>query len=262
MKYLLITTLALLISCQTRQEQKPVAGEVSAKSDSIAQQMHRDSMAQEEEDAVQQEQYKKYWGYRFHIRGDFDGDGRQEVLTEKLISGRTGQEIAKFCGFEEEDRPDCYWTWRINQFRQPKCLLRCSNPAIADFAKTADSIGSIGLIALQNVGDLNGDRTDEIVYIEDLGGCTSGHRMGHLATFKNGTWKIIVDFQTRLGVFPEFEAEWEVVVTSKDLSKPAVKRFERELSKVPPYFKKEKRKVLYEEYEVAEPVLKELKTNW
>jgi len=261
MKYLIALAMLFLLSCQTRHEQKP-APEISAKPDSTAQKMHRDSMAQEEEDAVQKEQYKKYWGYRFHIKGDFDGDGRQEVLTEKLISTRTGQEIAKFCGFEEDDGPDCYWTWRINQFRQPKCLLHCSNPAIADFAKTADSIGTIGLIALQNVGDLNGDRTDEIMYIEDWGGCNSGIRHGNLATYKNGVWKIIIGFETRLGVFPYFEEEWEAVVTPRDLSKPAVKRFERELSKEPPYFKKEKGKILYEEYEVAEPVSKELKINW
>lgn len=211
---------------------------------------------------MQQEKYKTYWGYRFHIQGDFNGDGRKETLTEKLISRRTSQEIAKFCGFEDEDGPDCYWTERINRFREPKCLLRCSNTAIGDFEKTTDRTGTIGLIALQNVGDLNGDRTDEIMYIEDWGGCNSGIRFGNLATYKNGKWKVIVDFETRLGVFPYFEQDWEAVVTPKDLSKPVVKRFEQELSKEPPYFKKQKGKVFYREYDTAVKVVKELKTNW
>ncbi len=256
MHWIISTGLLLLVACQTRQEQQKPAVIVTVSNDSLQQQA-----AVEEETKVQQEKYKKYWGYRFHIKGDFDGDGQRETLTEKLISTRTGQEIAKFCGFEDDTVPDCMWTWRINLYRQPKTFLYCSNQEIKSFAG-ADSMVTIGFEFLQNVGDLNGDGTDEIVYVKDYGGCNSGIREIHLATFKNRRWKNIIDVTTRLGSYLNFEEEGGLIVTPEDLSKPIVKHFEQTLKEEPLFFIKKGKKVFYKDYETAEEITKELKITW
>lgn len=249
--------LMILLACQGKQEQgqKPIASAI--KGDTI---IHGLLLSKLEQRAVEAEMYKTYWGYRFHLQGDFDGDGQQEKLTERLISTRTGKEIAKFCGFEEDTVSDCWWTNRVNWFRQPECLLQCSNPRIGDFIVSGDSSQTVGIVFLQNVGDLNRDGSDEIVYVEDLGGCDSGIRFGHLATFKNGKWKRIIDFETREVLIPNTEED--VVKHPEDLSKEAIQNFENNLNKEPKWFIKQNGKVFFHEYQTAEYVLSELKINW
>ena len=255
----LLFGLIFLMACQTKQPEKAPATAGTVKVDSVALQKHQDSLAVEEENAVQQGKYKTWWGYRFHLTGDFDGDGKEEVLTEKLISARTGKEIGKFCGFEDDTIPECYWTARVNSFRQPKCVLKCSNPKIGDFTTTRESAGTIGLMLLQNVGDLNGDGTDEIAFLEDGGGCNSGIRVIQLATCKKGKWVVLIKAETRM----ENDFSWdESIVTPEDLKKPFVTAFEKEMMDTPPYFKKEKDKVVYEDYEAATLVTKHRKIDW
>lgn len=258
MKYASWIPILIILGCQPKHDcNKPES--TGLNQPDLIKQHVRDSLAQEEETAVRDENYKKYWGYRFKIQGDFDGDSKIESLTEAFISQKNGQELAKFCGFEDDSIPDCYWTGRINQFREPKCKFKCSNPRIPDFSKTDESGGTTGLLFLQNTGDLNGDQSDEIVFIEDLGGCNSAIRTGHLATFKNGSWKILIDFRTRLGAFPELGQE--VILTKNDFKKPAVKNFAKALKKMPPFFKKENGLIIYQDYEGAEPITKSLKIN-
>ncbi|HPI07841.1 MAG TPA: hypothetical protein PLM41_15730 [Saprospiraceae bacterium] len=255
----LLFALIFLTACQTKQPEKAPATAGTVKVDSVALQKRQDSLAIEEENAVQQGKYKTWWGYRFHIQGDFDGDGKEEVLTEKLISTRTGKEIGKFCGLEKDTIPDCYWTARVNTFRQPKCVLKCSNPKIGDFTTTRDSAGTIGMAFLQNAGDLNGDGTDEMAFVEDLGGCNSGIREVLLATYKKGKWVVLIKSETRM----ENDFSWdERIATPEDLNKPIVKTFEKELMDTPPFFKKEKDKVVYEDYEAATLVTKHRKIDW
>ncbi len=254
----LLFALIFLTACQTRQEQ-PKPGAVASEKTVSLEQQRKDSL--EEDVAVQQGKYKTWWGYRFHIEGDFDGDGKKEVLTEKLISARTGKEIGKFCGLEGDTMPECDWTARVNRFRQPKCVLQCSNAKVRDYKATTDSSGTIGLIFLQNVGDLNGDGTDEIAFLEDGGGCNSGIREIQLATCKKGKWEVLIKSETRLDNLPFFNRE-ESIVTVEDLNNPLVKTFEKELAETPPFFRKEKDKVVYEDYEAATLVTKHLKINW
>lgn len=254
-----IIGLVFLFACQTRQEQSKTTANM-VRIDSI-QQLRQDSIAaKEEEDAVVNERYKKYWGYRYQIRGDFDGDGKQETLTEKLISKRTGEDVAKYCGFEDENDMDCYWTWRINAHRKPKSLLQCSNPAIKDFRETSDWGTSRGFEFLQNTGDLNGDGTDEIMFIENLGGCNSMLCSGQLATYKNKQWKVVFDFSTR---FEHYISLGEIdIVTPEDMNKPETQAFDKKVREVPPVFEKKNGKVYYDEFEPHETVTKILKINW
>ena len=254
--------LIFLVACQGKQSDKPMAPNGAKQADRAAQQRRQDSLAIQEEAAVQQGKYKTYWGYRFHIEGDFNGDGKKETLREQLISARTGKEIGKFCGFEEDTTPECYWTERVNRFRQPKCHLTCSNPAVGDFQITtaADSTGTIGLIFLQNVGDLNGDKTDEIALIEDGGGCNSGIRTIWLATFKKGKWNTLIEAETREYDFPTLDQE--AIISPEDLKKILVTDFEKKLAATPPYFKKQNDKLVYQDYETATLVTKHLKINW
>lgn len=254
--------LVFLAACQGKQSDKPMAPNGAKQVDMAAQQKHQDSLVIQEEEAVRQGKYKTYWGYRFHVEGDFNGDGKKETLNEQLMSARTGKEIGKFCGFEEDSVPECYWTERVNRFRQPKCRLTCTNPAVSDFQVTtaADSTGTIGLIFLQNVGDLNGDKTDEIALIEDGGGCNSGIRTIWLATFKKGKWITLIEAETREYDFPYLNQE--TFKTPEDMKKTSVRDFEKKLAETPPYFKKQQDKLVYQDYETATLVTKHLKINW
>jgi hypothetical protein len=261
MKILLANTLIVItfLACQNRQTEAVKSIQANL-ADSIQQAAIQDSIAAKEEDAVVNERYKKYWGYRYHIRGDFDGDGKQETLTEKLISERTGEDVAKYCGFEDENNMDCYWTWRINGYRKPKALLQCSNPAIKDFRETSDWGTSRGFEFLQNTGDLNGDGTDEIMFIENLGGCNSMLCTGQLATYKNKQWKVVFEFSTR---FEQYVSLGEIdIITPEDMNKPEAKAFDKRVREVPPVFEKKNGKVYYEEFEPHETVTKVLKINW
>ena len=260
MNRVVVIGVLFLMACRGRQVDERVVKVEAEKLDSLQMEQRRDSLAKEEEEAIIQEKYKKYWGYRFHITGDFNGDGKQETLTEKLISERTGQEIAKFCGLEKDTTADCYWTMMVNTYRQPVFTLHSSDPHIRDFVSDGELNSTIGLIFLQNTGDLNGDGTDEIVFVEDGGGCNSGIRYGQLATYKKGKWKVVLKYETRLGAYTEVDRK--PFKTPNDLHSQAAKDIEKTLKEEPKVFQKHKGTVTYEAYNIASPVTKTLKPNW
>eukprot|EP01034_Spumella_vulgaris_P008575 gene8575-10918_t len=87
-------------------------------------------------------------GYRFSIRGDFDGDGKTELLTEHYVDSN-GQETNKFYWgmLDYDDLVD-----RINK-RNLRSFLLSDNVGI----DTLHIGGGLGLSLLRNEGDLNGD---------------------------------------------------------------------------------------------------------
>ncbi len=238
MRGLIYLIAVFLLACQAKPDAPVVKTALGTTRDSI----RRDSMADEEQRAVEQENYFKFWGYRMRISGDFDGDGKKEGLREELYSRRTGKEIYKFCGLEAGEA-DCYWTERVNRYRRPQCVLHCSNPKIIDFKTTPDSFQTVGLIFLQNVGDLNGDGTDEVLFVEDYGGCNGGNRTARLATFSNQKWKVVKEIDVMLDQFPHLPPE--IVIEPGGEKKPQEQEYEKALGETEPIIKKERGKVYY-----------------
>lgn len=199
MKQLLVIGLLLGLSCQTRQEQNSTEG-ILMLSDSL-QQLRRDSIAAAETKRRNEARRdslaaivkaKPVWGERMEVTGDFDGDGIQDTLIEKYISIVTGKETNKDYDFSDSELGNecCDWLdykqrWIVEQV--PLVRLASKNPAIRSFDIESGGAQN-GIDYLKNVGDLNGDGTDEIVYyIYDVD--YSSMNSCALATYKNGKWK-------------------------------------------------------------------------
>ncbi|GAB4489108.1 MAG: hypothetical protein OHK0019_06300 [Saprospiraceae bacterium] len=196
----LIGLLSLLISCQTRQEPSKSEAEVLTKADSL-QRIRQDSIATAEEKHREQvrtdslaaiAKSKPIWGERMTATGDFDGDGAQDTLFEKYISRLTGKETNKDYDWSGNELGDgcCHWLdykqiWIAE--KDPLVRLASKNPKIKSFDVEWGGVQN-GFDYLKNVGDLNGDGTDEIAYyIYDVD--FSNMNSCALAIYKNGKWK-------------------------------------------------------------------------
>ena len=195
--------LLFLFSCQTRQEKKASAETVVAKPDSIQQRLldslalvaenakgtaHMDSLA-----AIAKS--KPIWGERERLTGDFDGDGTQDTLYEKYISQLTGKETNKNYDFSGDlgEGVDWLFYWQI-WIGEKKILLKMvgNKPEIKPWIVDENGLHD-GFLYLKNVGDLNQDSTDEIVYILNNIDFSNGST-GVLVTYKNGKWKAITSW--------------------------------------------------------------------
>lgn len=136
------------------------------------------------------------FGYRFKITGDFDGDGKMEVLTEHFISGIDHQETNKF--YENGDY-DTLVT--LNSKKKPISFLTCNNKRIKNL-DIENSGSSIGLSYIKNEGDLDGDGGDEVSYVVDYADW-SNHNYCIVETYKRNKWKVLYSFEIRDWQLPD-----------------------------------------------------------
>ena len=135
---------------------------------------------------------KSIWGYRFHIKGDFNADGKQETFIEHFYSNRDHKETNKyFSGIDD--------VWVLyDSVKKRDCIsyLLCSNPKF----DTIPVSGIFGPIWLKNEGDLDNDGGDEISFVSSLPQQSSINQC-HILSFKKGKWKEIYSFEIR---------EWQI----------------------------------------------------
>jgi hypothetical protein len=122
------------------------------------------------------------FGFRFVIKGDFNGDGKTETLTEHYISGIDKKETNK--SYDSLDYDKLVDTI-VKKY--PISFITCNNSLI-DTLQIDDQVGSFGLSFLKNEGDLNGDGTDEISYVVDWADWSSLNSC-NLMTYKNKKWQ-------------------------------------------------------------------------
>lgn len=128
------------------------------------------------------------FGYRFVIRGDFDGDGKLEKLSERYISTIDNKEINKF--YEGIDDYGDMVDLAIK--RDPKSFVLSNNKQI-DTLQISSGGQLFGISYLKNEGDLNGDGTDEVSYVIDYADF-SNLNAWHIVTYKNGKWQELYQF--------------------------------------------------------------------
>jgi len=93
------------------------------------------------------------------VQGDFDGDGKQNILSQ-FLADSTGRKVEKLPLFEKET-----WEEIVDYYsRHGYYTALVMNREVAD---TLTFSHSQGLYCLINLGDLNNDERDEIALVVD-----------------------------------------------------------------------------------------------
>ncbi len=125
------------------------------------------------------------FGDRLTIKGDFNGNGKEDILQEHFVDA-TGIETHKSFTNLEYDQ----LVYRLS-YRKTRSYFSCTEGVIDTFYLSQQL--NFGLYLLQNEGDLNNDGKDEISYVIDYADWSSLNTY-HVLTFNNGTWKEILSF--------------------------------------------------------------------
>ena len=125
------------------------------------------------------------WGYRFTIKGDFNGDGRQDTFYEHFYSMKERRETNKFFSGDE----DIYELANIAGDKDVSSYMTCNNCGV----DTLPASGCIGPLFVKNEGDLDGDGADEIGYVPSLAQMSSINRY-HILSYKKGKWVELCTF--------------------------------------------------------------------
>jgi len=126
------------------------------------------------------------------ITGDFDGDGKQDILYQ-FLADSTGNRVEKIPEFENET-----WEEIVDYYAQ-----RGYYTALSVKRNPTDTLGfgfSQGFYCLINIGDLNNDKRDEIAVVPDKMDF-SRHNYCYIYSLCNATWKELIRFNVHEGAF-------------------------------------------------------------
>ncbi len=181
MKWLILCSLAaLLYSCEMN---NTTVTEAIQKKDSLT---LADASSNEISDTIPEDLTPVY-GYRFKIKGDFNGDSTVEILTERFVSALDDQETNKFYMSVDIERLS-----ELTIAKKPVSYVRCSNPKIKDLQIAKDG-QLLGLSYLKNEGDLNGDGNDEVAYVVNWSD-RSNLNTCHIMTYQDDKWRELYAF--------------------------------------------------------------------
>jgi len=137
------------------------------------------------------------FGYRFVITGDFNGDGKKEILTEHFISTMTNREADKFyTGLKDYSQ-----LVELTTKKKPSSFVTCNDKLIKTLKITTNP-QLLGLAYLKNEGDLDGDGCDEVSYVINWADW-SNFNTWHIVTYKHGKWKDLYSFYVRDWQLPD-----------------------------------------------------------
>ena len=128
------------------------------------------------------------WGYRFTIRGDFNGDGKADTFYEHFYSKKEHRETNKYFSGDE----DIYELGDIADEKEVDAYMACNGCGV----DTLHSGGCIGPLFIKNEGDLDGDGADEVGYVPSIAQMSSINRY-HILSYKHGEWMDICRFEIR-----------------------------------------------------------------
>ena len=193
--------LYLSVACKGREESVPQTAVPHIKTATMPKQVASDTVtsttkAMSTMTSIPQKSHKSsathsvtpVFGYRFVIKGDFDGDGVQEQLVEHFYSEITHKETNKFY----ENLPDYSDLVTRTVKKEPHSFVSCSNPAIKTL-EISQGGQLLGLSYLKNEGDLNGDGTDEVSYVVNWADWSNLNHW-NLMTYRNSQWEELYSF--------------------------------------------------------------------
>ncbi len=235
-----MTLLLLTFLCSCDRHTKNQTDTISAKTDSTKLDTSKKENWQDKVLKSIPKHLKPIFGYRFVIKGDFDGDGKKETLIEHFFSSKEKRETNKFYDSLEYDQLIV-----LAARKEPISFLTSDDNKI-DTLHIARAGQLLGLSFLKNEGDLDGDGGDEawyVVYWADW----SAVNTCHLVSYKHGKWKELYSFQIRdwqLPDLPEVQNQYGLFgvdgVNSTIGNDTANARLEKELEAFPGFIKKHK----------------------
>jgi hypothetical protein len=152
---------------------------------------------------------KPNWGYRFKITGDFDGDGKQEKLTERFYSQRDRKETNKFY----HSIHDLEMSIDSSKIKRCKSFLICTDLKIDTFFTK----GMLGLRWLKNEGDLDQDGGEELSFaIVNSGDFSKTHCF--IFSFKNGAWHELHKFDIQEDQLPHLPGKGNLYLETGEYS--------------------------------------------
>jgi len=126
------------------------------------------------------------------ITGDFDGDGKQDILYQ-FLADSTGHRVEKIPAFENET-----WEEIVDYYGR-----RGYYTALSVKRNPIDTLSfgfSQSLYCLINIGDLNNDKRDEIAVVPDRIDF-SRHNYCYIYSLCNATWKELFSFNVHEDAF-------------------------------------------------------------
>ncbi|MBL7812248.1 MAG: hypothetical protein JNL57_08515 [Bacteroidetes bacterium] len=124
-----------------------------------------------------------FYGYLHKISGDFDGDGKQETLEEKMLDS-AGNPTTVFFQYG----PDIYDCRKLMDLQKKRWVFVSENKK---FNSPEAQIGPV--VSIHNLGDLDGNGTDEIG-ITPQNWDFSNMCHFYVYTFQNGIWNELLTF--------------------------------------------------------------------
>lgn len=185
-----------LISCKNEIKKKHVKKAI-VKTDSVKKDVAKDTNWVDEILNTIPENIKPVFGYRFIIKGDFDGDGNKENLTEHFISRIDYKEINKFY-----DTSIYYEQLMALTIKKQPYSFVISDDKKIDTLRISSQLQLLGLSFLKNEGDLNGDGTDEVSYVAHWADWSSLNSW-HIMTYKNKKWQELYSFSINEWLLPD-----------------------------------------------------------
>ncbi len=201
-KYLYsLLVFSILVACKGREESVPLTPILKNKAPIQKGLAHSDTLSKESAQGQSKgkelpqskrriilKKMKPVFGYRFVIKGDFDGDGEQEQLLEHFYSLKTNKETNKFY----ENIPDYGDLVTLTIKKDPYSFVSCTNKNIKNL-EISQGGQLLGLSYLKNEGDLNGDGTDEVSYVVNWADWSNLNHW-HLMTYRNQQWEELYTF--------------------------------------------------------------------
>ena len=156
---------------------------------------------------------KYIFGERYTLKGDFNGDGDQEILYEHYFDLLTNKETCKYIkGSEDAER-----TSKISPFS-----FLISNNTKIDTLKIASGGQISGIYFIKNEGDLNGNKSDEISYVVQWADWSSLNTW-HIVSLENNQWKELYSFPIWEWQIENFENENNSLIKKISKNKIEVK---------------------------------------
>jgi len=130
----------------------------------------------------------KLFGERLNLTGDFNGDGIKDSIFESYISGLSGKET-----FKVLDTTD--WENNVDLVvKNAPIALFYSNIKNADTFIVTKEPQQTGISLMENLGDLNNDKGDEIGYIINWADNSNLNTYHIISLNKNKKWQELFSF--------------------------------------------------------------------